>query len=197
MIRGFFRIVWTLIKYALIAFALLTIIALVCTFKNDDEKQSTASKPSTVVSTSQATKSTTKPTLKPTAKPTATPVPIPKTNPILYKDSNITVTATGDIELDMFGTLEIGIIVENKSSKNINVSFDNVCCNDWTLSSLAVTSVPAQKKARDTISFYDADEDAGIDSIYDIKTIEMDLSYYDSDTWKDLIKPVHITMNYQ
>lgn len=216
--NDFFQKLWNFLKiffmvFGMISFFVVMLVVIALFADGTAKPKSTATKAPTAVMASQPTKATARPTarltatptvkptarptVKPTAKPTATTVPKPKTDIVLYKDSNIIITSTGDIELDYMGTLEIGIIVENKSSRNITISYDNVCCNDWTLSSLAVTQVPAKKKARDTLSFYNADEDANLESIYDVKTIEMDLAYYDSDTWKDLNKPVHLTWEYK
>lgn len=216
--NDFFQKLWNFLKiffmvFGMISFFIVMLVVIALFADGTAKPKSTATKAPTAVMASQPTKATARPTarltatptvkptarptVKPTAKPTATPVPKPKTDLVLYKDSNILITSTGDIELSFMGTLEIGVIVENKSNRNIIISFDNVCCNDWALSSGEYADIPAKKKARESLTFYNADEDANIDSIYDVKTIEMDMYYYDADTWADLIKPVHLKWEYK
>lgn len=118
--------------------------------------------------------------------------PLAADGSILYEDENVRVTYTGAIVLDeMFDQMEIKVIVENLSEKNLNVALDNVSCNGWSIWEASV-EVPAGKKAKESFFFMNAMTDAELAEAEDVKDIEADLYYYDSDTWDNVIDPVHV-----
>ena len=88
--------------------------------------------------------------------------------------------------------MTVSVIVENLSDINLSVILENVSCNGWSIWDASV-SVPANKKTKESFSFMSAIEDAELKTAEDVKDIEADLYYYDSDTWDNVIDPIHIT----
>lgn len=111
---------------------------------------------------------------------------------VLYEDEGIRITFTDSIEIDKYGDLQIGIIIENLSDYNLAVALANASCNGWAIDGDTV-KVPAKKKTKAVFEFSDVVEDTDITKGEDVQDIEADLRYYDTDTYDNVIEPVHVT----
>lgn len=100
---------------------------------------------------------------------------------ILDEDEYIRVIFTGKMELDMFDSLNISVIVENLTDKNIIIGFNDAACNGWAIWE-ATASVPANKKAKADLSFMNAVVDAELSDVSEVKEISCTLHCFDSDT---------------
>lgn len=107
--------------------------------------------------------------------------PIAAKGTVLYEDECVRITYTGGMSLSNSGTLDIPVIVENMTDKKLLISLRNASCNGWAVDTIGI-DVPAGKKAKDTFSIRDADEDAGLTSAVDVQEIECMISYTDMDT---------------
>lgn len=108
---------------------------------------------------------------------------------ILDKDG-IKVTAKS-IEYDR-DDVDIKLLIENNSSKNVTVQTDGFSINGIMIDPIFSADVAAGKKANDSISIYgDYLERANITTI---KDIEFSLRVFDSDTWDDIFIEKGITL---
>lgn len=110
---------------------------------------------------------------------------------VLYEDENIKITLNGELEIE-YGDLIVPVIIQNYTDRNLIVSFQNASCNGWGVNEGTV-SVNANKKAKDKIDFWNAEEDADLTSIDDVEDITCTIRYFDEDDWKysvDIEEPV-------
>ncbi len=101
---------------------------------------------------------------------------------ILYEDENLRITMTGSLELDEYGALILNVVLENLTNRNLIMSLENASCNGWDVDS-PVASVSANKKAKETLEFYDAAEDAELTAATDVRSIEGQIRYFDEDDY--------------
>lgn len=115
---------------------------------------------------------------------------------VLYEDENVRVTLVGAPEVDDYDSLLLNVIIENYSDHNLMICLENVSCNGWSIYDGGV-SVPANKKAKETFDFMSAVTDADLESGEDVQDVEGDLYYFDSDTYDNIIDPVHVTWTFE
>ena len=114
---------------------------------------------------------------------------------VLYEDENVRVTLVGAPEVDDYDSLLLNVIVENYSDHNLIIHLENTSCNGWSIYDSGVP-VPANKKAKKTFDFMNAVIDAELASGEDVQDVEGDLYYFDSDTYDNIIDPVHVTWTF-
>lgn len=102
---------------------------------------------------------------------------------VLFEEGGIKVTATG-LNKGLSG-MELKVLVENNSEKNIVFSADEFVINGVTLSGFGYVEAAAGKKANDTLTFYTAQlETAGIEIIASIRGA--DARIVDTDSYETL-----------
>ncbi|MBR5126313.1 MAG: hypothetical protein IKU68_06220 [Oscillospiraceae bacterium] len=102
---------------------------------------------------------------------------------VIYDDDKVTITVKG-MEAGWSG-LDVKLLVENKTDRNIALSGDNVVVNGVTMSSWLYIDVAAGKKANGTLTLYsDSLETAGIDQLAWLESC--DAHIYDTDSYDTL-----------
>lgn len=102
---------------------------------------------------------------------------------VLFEENGIKVTATG-LKKGLSG-MELKVLVENNSDKNIAFSADEFVINGVTVSGFGYVEAAAGKKANDTLAFYATElETAGIETIASIRGA--DARVVDTDSFETL-----------
>lgn len=115
---------------------------------------------------------------------------------VLHEDEYIRITHTGVVEIDMIGSLNVGVIVENLSDKNLLISVSNVSCNGWAIWD-ATASVPANKKAKTSLSFMSAATDAELATVDDLQDIEGDIVLIDESSFMSVGDTAHVLWTFE
>ncbi len=102
---------------------------------------------------------------------------------VLYEDEYLRVTFTGEIEVDMYGSLLVHIVAENRTEMDLMLTTSSASVNGWAVMD-AAAEVPAMKKARIGFDFMDAVRAASIETPDEVKDITGELHYFDTDTWE-------------
>ena len=113
---------------------------------------------------------------------------------IIYDKDGIRVTVLGLTQDDFWGPA-VKVLVENTSAENITVQLRNSSVNDLMLDPMFSCDVAAGKKAYDTITFLESDLEKN--NITDIKELELYLTVFDSDNWKDILNTDIITVTFE
>lgn len=97
---------------------------------------------------------------------------------VLYDVDGVKITATGEIEENMFGT-GIKLLVENNTDKDLGIGIDHLIVNNYMISDLFSETVPAGKKTNCTLDLMDL-EKSGISKI---GLVEVYMHTFDSETY--------------
>lgn len=111
---------------------------------------------------------------------------------VVYDENDIKVTAT-EITYEEYYGPQISFLVENNSKKDVSVSTQNVCVNNYVFSAYMYADVNAGKKAYSELSLYESDLAAY--GITELGTVELQLHIYELETYdtiddSDVIKLV-------
>jgi hypothetical protein len=102
---------------------------------------------------------------------------------VLYEDEHLSITYTGELEVDQYGSLVVHIIAENRTGMDLMITTSDVSVNGWAVMD-AAAEVPAMKMARIGFDFMDAVRAASIETPDEVKDITGELHYFDTDTWE-------------
>ena len=99
---------------------------------------------------------------------------------VLLDEAGVKITAKS-LELDGFLGVEVKLLVENNTNKNLIVQAQNVSVNSYMIEPIMSIDIAAGKKANDTLVLTrDSLDDCGIETIADI---EFSFNILQSDDW--------------
>ena len=150
-------------------------ILLACCGRNEEEKKPVTTQPSQTENVGEPAETQNK-------TPEATKAPeVTIEETVIYDDEKVTITVKG-MEADWTG-IDINLLVENKTDRNIALSGDNMVVNGVTVSSWLYIDVAAGKKTNGTLTLNtDSLETAGIDQLAWLESC--DARIVDSDSFE-------------
>ena len=104
------------------------------------------------------------------------------TEQVLFDAENIKITAEG-LEEGFLG-VELKLLIENNSDRNITVQARNTSVNGYMVSTMLSSDVAAGKKANDSLIFETSSlEECGISTI---ASMEFNFHIFDADSWDEI-----------
>ena len=118
--------------------------------------------------------------------------PASPTGLVLYDANGVKITYNG-IETDMFGDVDIKLMIENNTSNTILIQNRNTSVNGFMIDGILSSEITPGKKVNTSLSLWETDLDENeIETIEDLETVFVVL---DNDTWDTLFSTETIVIH--